>query len=410
MSGSYDFEGASTGRRAEARRLRRQRRRRLVLTAGVAGVVLLLATTVYLVQSGDEKTATPPAQVRTQRTLLFQLQAPSGSAVSSSLLAHDPDGGDDEDAGSGAVVLMPPQLLVPVAGSGPLRLDLAVKTVPPESTRNAVSDLLGVTVDGGWVVDQPTMVRLIDAVGGVAVDVDVAVLGGPGGRTVLLNPGGQRLDGLRAVTFMTYLGRGEEEQARLARVQEVLDGVLRGLPRSTAEVVTLLSGLGKRSVSSIPVPQLAEQLVGLASDERDQALQYDSLPVVKIETGDTVNYRLDAEPAKALVDRLLAQSVPEGARQGDNRVLALNGVGTPNIGEKVRAKLVPAGFVFVGSRNAPSFDYARTLVLVGDATVEAQQLGERVAKALGVPVSAVASSDLGTVADVIVVVGADFRA
>lgn len=409
MSGSYEFEGVSTGRRAESRRLRRQRRRRLLLTAGVAGVVVLLATTVYLVQSGDEKTATPPAQVRTQRTLLFQLQAPSGSAVTSSLLAHDPDGGDDEDAGSGAVVLMPPQLLVPVAGSGPVRLDLAVKTVPPESTRNAVSDLLGVTVDGGWVVDQPTMVRLVDAVGGVAVDVDVAVLGGPGGRTVLLNPGGQRLDGLRAVTFMTYLGRGEEEQARLARVQEVLDGVLRGLPRSTAEVATLLSGLGRRSVPSIPVPQLAELLVGLASDERDQALQYDSLPVVKIETGDTVNYRLDIQPAKALVDRLLAQSVPKGARQGDNRVLALNGVGTPNIGEKVRAKLVPAGFVFVGSRNAPSFDYARTLVLVGDATVEAQQLGERVAKALGVPVTAVASSDLGTVADVIVVVGADFR-
>lgn len=410
MRVSYEFDQTPTGRRAEARRLRRQRRRRLLLTAGVAAVVTLLATTVYLVQKGDEKTATPPAQVRTQRTLLFLLQAPSGSAAVASLLAHDPDSGDDEDAGSGVVVLMPPRLLVPVAGRGQLSLDVAVRTVPPESTRNAVSDLLGVTVDGGWVVDQPTMVKLIDGVGGVTVDVDVAVLGGPGNRTVLLNPGGQKLDGLRAVTFMTYLGQGEEEQARLARVQEVLDGVLRGLPRSTADVVKLLSGLGRRSVPSIPVPQLAEQLVGLAGDERDQALQYDTLPVVKIDTGGGVSYRTDPPAVTQLVDRLLAQSVPPGVREGDNRVLVLNGVGTPNIGEKVRARIVPKGFVFAGSRNAPSFDYKRTLVLVPDNTVEAQQLGERVAKALGVPASAVASSDLGTVADVVVVIGADFRA
>jgi hypothetical protein len=410
VSVSYEFEGTPTGGRAEARRKRRQRRRRLLVVAGAVAVAVLLGFTAYLVQSGDEKAATPQAQVRSQSTLLFQVQALSGSAVSNALLAHDPNSGDDRDAGSGSVVLLPPQLLVPVAGSGQLRLDVAVKTVPPESTRNAVADLLGVTVDGSWVLDLPTTAKLVDAVGGVSVDVDVPVLGGPGGRVVLLNPGGQKLDGARAGAFMTYLGEGEEEAARLARLQEVFAGVLRALPQSTAEVVTLLNGLGKRSVPSVPVPKLAEVLVGLASDGRDDALAYDSLPVVAIDTGGgTLTYRIDAEPARALVDRLLAQSVPPGVRSGGNRVLVLNGVGTPNIGEKVRAKVVPAGFVFVGSRNAQSFDYARTLVLVPGETVEAQQLGERVAKALGVPATAVATAPIGTVADVIVVVGADFR-
>ncbi len=410
MSVSYQFEGTPTGRRGEARRKRRQRRRRLLAVAGASAVVLLLAMTVYLVQQGDEKIATPPAQGRTQSTLLFQVQGPSGSALSTSLMAHDPDSGDDANVGSGSVVLMPPQLLVNVPGSGQLRLDRALRSVPPESTRNAVSDLLGVTVDAGWVVDLASLTRLIDGVGGVAVDVDVPVLGGPGGRVVLLSPGGQRLDGARAVVFLSYLAAGEEEQARLARVQAVLDGIIRQLPASTAEVGRILAGLGNRSIASIPVPKLSEFLVGLASDEKDDALQYDSLPVIKIDTGgNDITFRIDADAARMLVDRLLAPSVPEGARKGDNRVLVLNGVGTPNIGEKVRAKIVPAGFVFVDSRNAPNFNYRTTLVLVPDATPEAQLLGERVAKAIGVPATAVATSPIGNVADVIIVVGADFR-
>ncbi len=95
-------------------------------------------------------------------------------------------------------------------------------------------------------------------------------------------------------------------------------------------------------------------------------------------------------------------------REGGKRVLVLNGVGTPGLGEAVRAKLAPAGFVFVGSRNAPEFGYATTQVLVPEATQEAQALGERVAEALGVPPTSVGTQEFGTVADVVVLVGADF--
>jgi hypothetical protein len=85
----------------------------------------------------------------------------------------------------------------------------------------------------------------------------------------------------------------------------------------------------------------------------------------------------------------------------------LNGVGTPGIGEVVRTRLVQDDFVFVGSRNAPRFDYANTIVLVPEATPEAQLLGERVAAALGVDPD-VRTDELGSIADVIVIVGADF--
>jgi hypothetical protein len=100
--------------------------------------------------------------------------------------------------------------------------------------------------------------------------------------------------------------------------------------------------------------------------------------------------------------------VPPGARQTGNRVLVLNGVGTPGLGEKVRARLVPAGFVFVGSRNNASLGVKKTRVLIREATAEQQALGLRVAKALGLGDDAVQTAELGSIADVVVVVGSDF--
>jgi LCP family protein required for cell wall assembly len=389
-----------TGRRAELRRAKRRRQRRL-LTAGLAIVLVVVAIAAYaLTRDGSTPRAAIAKQTRTQSTVLFQVQGESGDAVASALLAHDPAGR------SGAVVLIPPQVIVTVPGTGALQLSRALKTVPPARSRAAVGDLLGVTVDAGWVIDAPTLAGLIDQVGGVTVDVDVPVIAA---RVVLLSPGNQRLDGQHALAFLRYLAPGEQEQARLARMQAVLNGLLAALPKSTAQVSTLLSGLGPRSNASAPA-KLPSFLVGLAADNRGDDLQYDTLPVIPIDPGNGVtSFRVDPDQIRTLVDRLLAQSVPPGARQTGNRVLVLNGVGTPGIGEKVRARLVPAGFVFVASRNNPSFGVTKTRVLVKEATPAAQAVGEKVARALRVPLDSVQTAEIGSIADIVVVVGADFK-
>ena len=393
------------GRRTALRRQRRRRRRRLVALALAVLAALTLALTVHLARDGGEP---PPSAVaeqeRTQRTLLLQVQAPNGEAVATALLAHDPE------ARTGAVLLVPPQTLVTVPGSGSVTVGRALRSVPPEGSRAAVADALGVIVDDGWVVDQPTLARLIDLLGGIAVDVDVPV---ERAGALVLQPGSQRVDGQRALFLLAFRAPGEQEQARLARVQEVLDGVLEALPDTAPDTAPVLAGLGPRSIASLPVDELAQLLVGLEDADEAQALQYDTLPVIPVDTGVETPLgpvlRIDVPATRAVVDRLLAGSVPPGARDSGNRVLVLNGVGTPGLGEAVRAKIVPAGFVFVDSRNAPTFGYEQTQIFVPTATPEAQALGERVAKAIGVPATAVVTQDFGTVADVVVLVGADFK-
>lgn len=388
--------GRRTARLAEQRRKRKRNTRVVAVVAALA--VLVVAVVVVLGHTGGHKKK--GAAARTQRTVLMQVKGATGTAIASALLAHDPA------VTEGSVVLVPPQVIVAVPGSGSQPFGRALVTSSASGSRDALSDLMGVTVDGSWVLDVPTFGRLVDTLGGIEVDVDVPVLAG---RAVLLQPGHQRVNGARALAFGTYLAPGEQEQSRLARLQSVVDGIVAALP---TDVRALLGSLGTGSVSSVPLPVLAGVLSGLQKDDGKDQLQYRSLPVIKVDAGtDETRFRIDVDATRNLVDELLAASVPSGARSAGNRVLVLNGVGTPGLGEKVRAKLVPAGFVFVGSRNANAFTYATTQVLVKDATTQGAALGARVARALGVPVSSVKVSDqIGTIADVVVIVGRDFKA
>ncbi len=386
--------------RAAVRRERRRRRRRRVVAVLTVLVLLAVAFAVYLAVDAPEPPAAMPSKARTQQTLALQIQGPNGAGIANALVAEDPA------VGAGAVVLVPPQVLVNIPGTGSVPYGRALLSGSAETSRNGLSDLLGVTIDAGWILDLPTFAQLVDALGGVPVDVDVQVVQG---RNVVLSPGRQNLDGLRAGVYLSYLAAGEPEQARLSRIQEVLDGVVNVLPRTPAELVPVLAGLGQRSSSTLTSTALADLLLRLAKDDEAGEVQYDVLPVVDLAPGGgLVSFRADETAVRQLVDRFFADSVPPGVRAGNNRFLVLNGVGTPGLGEAVRARLVPSGFVFVDARNAPSFGVAQTQILVPLATPEAQQLGERVAKALGLPATSVRAQAFGTVADVIVLVGADF--
>ena len=394
-----DEYGRPIGRRAARLAERKRKQRRIQLVAGaVVGVLLLVVAVVVLTGGGDKKKTNAPK--RTQRTVLMQISGGGGAgARASALLAHDPK------TSEGSAVLVPPQVIVSVPGVGSQPFGRALVTTSVKGSRDALSDLMGVTIDGSWVLDGATFSRLVDQEGGIQLTVDVPVLAG---RVVVLQPGAQRLDGTRALVYATYLAKGEQEQTRLARLQGVIDGIITALPSSPR---SLLASLGGGSQSSLSLDVLAGVLSGMKADDKVDQLQYRSLPVIKLDTGSNdTRFRVDAAGTRALVDELLAQSIPAGARKTGNRVLVLNGVGTPGLGEKVRAKLIPAGFTFVGSRNANSFTYAKTQVLVKDATAAGTALGARVARALGVPVSSVRSSNqIGSIADVVVIVGRDFK-
>ncbi|MFZ5849812.1 MAG: LytR C-terminal domain-containing protein [Actinomycetota bacterium] len=403
---------ATRAARREQRRQQRRRRWRRALLASLAGGLavalaagLLLAGRALLTGPRGTPTPQPSPTGRAQTTVLLSLAGTDGSAVASALLGSSPQ------ARQGSVLLVPARLLTDVAGVGTVPFGTALALAPDGSrSRAALTDLLGVSVDAGWVLDTSGLAALVDEVGGVQVDVDVDVRGpAPGGGSQVVVPRGpQRLDGAAAAQYAAYRPTGEPEPVGLARFAQVLRAVFTALPRDRRQAAAVVDALGGGSRSTLSADRLGALLAALAvADTR-----YQTLPTVPVDAGGGAPaYGLDRAQSGTVVDGLFAGSLLPTRPGGPVRVLVQNGALTPGLGEQARARLVAAGFQVTVAGNAPpELQGTPSAVVVRDTTPQARVLGTEVARALGLPDSALrVAGQAQTVADVVVVLGTDFR-
>lgn len=374
-------------------------RRRWLLWLAALVVVVLAAVAVWVLLGRDDgpaEDATGGAPRRTATTLVA-LEV-EGRLTGASLLSS----GEDETA----ALLVPSRLVVDVASGGriPLRDAVAVSDAAPG---NAVGDLLGVRVDGTWVLTGAGLGQLVDAVGGVVVDADTEVRAGD---VVVPAGAGQRLTGAQALAFATSLGESEAEAVRLARQEQVTSSLLAALPTDAAQVGELLTGLADGSRTTLPDGELPQRLAAVAGHAAAGAYGASVLPVVDIATGGETLYGLDDAAAAEVLTSRFAGAQREGAQES-TRVLVQNGAGLPGLADDARTRLVEAGFRFVGGGNAEQLGRETSVVLVPDDSAASRESGGAVAEALGLPPEVVAvGQEAPTTADVIVVLGADFAA
>ena len=313
-----------------ARRRRRQRQRRTF--GGVAALTalgLVVLVVVFFVGrsiTGDDDD--DGAGGRTQSTMLMQLRNADGTARWGMLLVRD------SATQEASVVFVPSRVLVDAPALGSKPFAEALKLGGPKATRTALADVMQVLVDQDWTLDVLAFTTLIDRLGGVTVDVDVDVItpDGRGGGVIVVGAGGQqRLDGGRALAFASYVATGENELDSLPRLQKVLEGIL-AAATDAGQLGTTLSALGPRFQSSAPADRVADLLIGLKESRAADRLRFNTLPVIPIDTGGPrLTYRPDVVAIEDLVRRTLAGSLPDQRFQGTNRVILLNGVGTPGI-------------------------------------------------------------------------------
>jgi hypothetical protein len=397
--------------RKAIREARRTATRRRLLFVGAGVLVLLLVigvTAVVLSGRGQDVPVTTVPRTPHQSTLLVQVAGPDGTAVVNALVGVTPA------SGTGAALLIPAGLLVDDASSGNLPFGETLTLPSKTASIDALTDLLGVRVSTAWVLSQAGLAALVEKVGGVQVTVDVDVISknAKGQQAVVVRAGAQRLRGSQAAAYATYLADGEPETVRLARFNDVFDEVLRSLPASAAGIAATLTGLSTGSTSSLAPTKLADLLVVLRADAIKEQLHYDVLPVNDLDTGDTVDtYGLNSAKANTMLASMFAASLLKD-RTGDVvRVLVENGVGTPDLVTAARTKLVKDGFQFITGGNAAELsDTHPSVVLIEDGSDKSQARGARVAKSLGLPASSIQINPRGqTVADIIVILGADFR-
>jgi len=397
--------------RRELRAERRRARRRKLGAGGIAGVVVLVLA--LLVGGGffvHNATSGPAKPTDPQQTMLVALVGNDRSAAASMLAAHQ------AVPRAGFEMLVPSRLLTDVCGYGSQQFG-RVFTLPDGAKQAAttLSQVLGdVRIDGTLSLTQTQLARLIDGVGGVAVDVDTDVITTSGGSRIVAIPKGpaQRLNGANAVLFSTYVASGEPPAASLPRFQSVMEALILALPRKTAAVV---SALHTAQIEGASATAAASLFTSLAADDRGKRLLSEIMPSQPIDSGGgTPAYRADPAALKSLVASQLAKSLPADDVSKRPSVLIQNGVGTPGLVLSACNRLLPAGFNFAGSGNAPSFGHKTTQIFVFPSTpddlVRVTKDGDRVADLLHVPRADVLASTQGNnVADVVVILGGDYK-
>ncbi|KQX68857.1 LytR C-terminal domain-containing protein [Angustibacter sp. Root456] len=376
--------------------------------AAVAAGALLVAGGGFVLthRGGGPAQQTASASSAPSQQVVALAIARDGQLTGVSLLAAGREDGDAQQ------VLVPSRLLLDVPGAG--RMPVAQSLAPGASAPGAaIADALEIKLAGTWVLDAAQLATLVDGLGGLTVDVDVDVpASAREGAALLASAGaGQHLGGTQAAAYATLLVGDEPEAARLARQERVVTALLAALPTDAAQRRAMVVGLAGAPHGAL-LARVLDVTGALHDPAARQALGSTVVPVHEIDTGGAVSaYGLDSAAAATMVQARLAGAaiaVPPGGRL---RVLVQNGDGAPGLGDAARSKLVAAGLKYLGGGNVDGFGVRQTMVLLPDASSTSRARGMVVTRALGLPDSALRISDSSpTVADVVVVLGHDFKA
>ncbi len=373
-----------------------------VLVTALLGWVLVSVQT----SGGTSDPTTAPSVVAQQETLLIQAR-------------NDVDlGVDNMVAGVGgglpaAQLLVPSRLIVDVPGAGQQTLGASARLLDRSASQDALSDLLALRIDGTLSLGRLALAGMVDYVGGITVEVDQPITEVDeevGVETVVVPSGTQTLDGNQAATYALTWLPDEPEAARLARYSQVMTATIAGLPDDALRIEAMLTSLGGSARTTTATATVAQLLLQMRQGILDGGQQVQVLPTTDVEAGEALAVvRADLVAAEAVIDSLLPQAVLTGV-ESKPRVLVQNGVGTPGLGTSARDRLVGSGLVYINGGNADQLDQRQTRVIVADATTDSVTLGGSVAEVLGVPPTSVRIAEDGqSVADVLVILGADFE-
>ncbi|MGF1662668.1 MAG: LCP family protein, partial [Kineosporiaceae bacterium] len=387
-------------------------RRRLPVSAPILGIgaavlaVLILVLVLVLRPGGEDapSQALVPPEAPRQDTVLVNLLDEDGTVLRGLLMAV----GETSDGPAEVVpVIVPGDMTVAVPDAGSLPLAQA-PSVGPEAPDRAVEDLLGVRVDGTWVMDRALLANLVDTAGGVEVDVATAVTAGD--VTVPVGPA-QRLTGAQAAAYATASVEGEDPGVPLARFAQVVMGLVAAMPPEAGEVTSLLSQVDRHPDTTATSEQLSSSLAAASQVLADgEAPTPSTVPTAQGGDGPP---EADADGVTALVDERLSGARLPVSTVGPLRVVVGNAVGEPGLVTAARDRLVAAGFRFVGGGTVEGEPAPETTVLVPSDTPENRERGQAVAAALGLPpdalfVKADFEADVPEGTEIIVWLGQDY--
>ncbi|HEX2181142.1 MAG TPA: LCP family protein [Rubrobacteraceae bacterium] len=127
----------------------------------------------------------------------------------------------------GGMVAVPRDTLVDIPGVGEDKINVAFATGGPDLTVQTLENLTGLQIDDYVVVHFDGVEDIVDAMGGITLEVEEPVEVGIGGRPVSIPAGTQTLDGFEALAYVRYRGTPTADIGRIGRQQRFLQELAR---------------------------------------------------------------------------------------------------------------------------------------------------------------------------------------
>lgn len=318
------------------------------------------------------------------------------------------EAGDDSEVVQAAVVGAVPHaaslMVVPQALSMGLPGASQTPLGAVDGPAQALQDVLRVRVDATWTVNKSDIVALVDAAGGVPMQVTTAFE--TGGEVVQVGAY-PALTGAEVWDYAVSNRQGESVQAQSARWAQVLVEVLRLMPEGEQAVVEKVREMTGRGLLK-PGPQTLGW-AGSAVRSGDYGTLVVPTTVLNYGGGDSVLV-IDEDEARSMLESRFGDAYTPPAASA-TKVLVQNGYGAPGLVAHARRRLHAMSDVQVtAAGNAVRLQQNTSSVLVPNDSEESRRVGYAIAEALEVPASAVmVATEAPTVVDVVVVLGEDFH-
>ena len=254
---------------------------------------------------------------------------------------------------------VPRDTRVKIRGRGYDKINAAFAYGGVTLTESTVENFLGIDIDHYIIIDTNSFVKIIDAIGGVDIDVEKRMFyedpwDDNGGLVIDLYPGQQHMDGKTAVTYVRYrdsegdIGRVKRQQAFMAACMDKVTSpeIVPRIPKIVREVIDAVE-------TDMSLRQLLE-LAGALKAAAQNGLETDMVPGYPLYIDDISYWIPDVELLRISVADALGISVDPYLRERFERDAREYKDSIPD-----GARDVPEGEDYIGSPVRESREHRR---------------------------------------------------
>ena len=316
------------------------------------------------------------------------------------------------------LVSIPRDTRVDIPGHGVGKINTANYLGGPALMIETVEDLLDISVNHYMEIDFKGFVGIVDALGGVYVDVDSEIddwdasSHSPSHRAAHIDPGYQLLDGEYALTYVRSRDFPDADFTRMRHQQEFFRALAKQSTRfeNVFKMPAAISEFAKATTTDLGV----SEILGLVNSAR--GIDEENIQTATLSGEWQSPYVYPDEDLIVQLGTALREGgdIEEGAATDEGGEVSLdpstvevdirNGAGTVGIASEASDVLGAEGFTVVEIGNANQFVYDETLVVYR----EDQPRAEAVASALPVAKVIPSRGMYAFESDVLVVIGKDW--